>query len=129
MIELTPTQRRALRAAAHHLHPVVTVSHQGLTETVKKEIDRSLKAHQLIKVKLLGIEREDREFLLQAICRQVVCAAVQHIGNILVLWRENPDLAVAPAAPTPRRSPAKPHTKKQAAAALERPRRRGASHS
>lgn len=129
MIELTPTQRRALRAAAHHLHPVVTISHQGLTEPVKKEIDRSLKAHQLIKVKLMGIEREEREFLLDGICRQLECAPVQHIGNILVLWRENPDLAAEPAPPPPRRSPAKPHTKKQAAAALERPRRRGATHS
>jgi RNA-binding protein len=129
MIELTPTQRRALRAAAHHLHPVVSVSHQGLTESVQKEIDLCLKSHQLIKVKLLGIEREEREFLLQAICRHLDCAAVQHIGNILVLWRENPELTIAPTAPAPRRSPAKPHTKKQAAAAMERPRRRGTSHS
>ena len=131
MIELTPEQRRALRAAAHHLHPVVSIGHLGLTESVHKEIDRSLTAHQLIKVKLVGIEREERDFLLQAVCRHLDCAPVQHIGNILVLWRENPDLKVAPAAPAPapRRSPAKPHTKKQAATATERPRRRGTGHS
>lgn len=126
MIELTPTQRRVLRATAHHLHPVVSISHHGLTEAVQKEIDHSLKTHQLIKVKLLGIEREERELLLTDICRRLDCAPVQHIGNILVLWRENPETEPKPA---PKRSPAKAHTKKQAAASLERPRRRATTHS
>ena len=42
MIELTPEQHRALRAAAHHLHPVVTVASNGLSDPVLKEIDRGL---------------------------------------------------------------------------------------
>lgn len=121
MIELTPTQRSALRAAAHHLHPVVTVAGKGLAPAVLKEIDASLKAHELIKVKLQGIEREDRDALLEQVCRELDCAPVQHIGNILVLWRENP--ADEKPAAAPRRAPA-PKTKKQAAAALERRRLR-----
>jgi RNA-binding protein len=121
MIELTPTQRRALRAAAHPLHPVVSIAQKGLTPAVLAEIDRSLKAHELIKVKLHGIERDDRAALLEEICGRLECAPVQHIGNVLVLWREEP-VDERTAAPT-RRAP-KPRTKKQAAAALERPRRR-----
>jgi putative YhbY family RNA-binding protein len=122
MIELTPEQRRTLRAAAHHLQPVVTIAGKGLSETVVKEIDRSLKAHELIKVKLAGIEREDRETLLTEICDQLDCAPVQHIGNILVLWREKPVEAPKSVAVAHQR---KPMTKKQAAAAQETaPRRR-----
>ncbi len=124
MIELTPEQRRALRAAAHHLHPLVTIAGKGLSETVLKEIDRTLKAHELIKVKLAGIERDDREELLNEVCNQLDCAPVQHIGNILILWREKPEEEKKPAAP--KRS-SKPQTKKQAAAAQERPRRRSTS--
>jgi putative YhbY family RNA-binding protein len=121
MIELTPEQRRALRATAHHLHPVVTVAGKGLTVTVVKEIDRCLKAHELIKLKLQGIEREDRDALQADICAQLDCAPVQHIGNILILWRPKPEEAPAPAAT--RRG--KPLNKKQAAAAQEKaPRRR-----
>lgn len=115
MNELTPTQRRALRAAAHPLHPVVSIAQKGLTPAVIGEIDRSLKAHGLIKVKLHGIERDDRAALLDEICGSLGCAPVQHIGNILVLWREKPEEE----APRPRRKAA-PRTKKQAAAALER---------
>lgn len=121
MIELTPEQRRALRAAAHHLHPLVTVAGKGLSDSVLKEIDRSLSAHQLIKIKLQGIEREEREALLGEICDKIACAPVQHIGNILVLWREQPEAEKMVSAP---RRPRKPQTKKQAAAALENPRRR-----
>ncbi|MBA3034504.1 MAG: YhbY family RNA-binding protein [Gammaproteobacteria bacterium] len=121
MIELTLIERRALRATAHHLQPVVAISQHGLTAAVLKEIDVSLKAHELIKVKLHGIERDARDTLLATLCADLQCAPVQHIGNIFVLWRKNPEKEAA-TAPKPRRKPV-PRTKKQAAAALEKPRR------
>ena len=122
MIELTPTQRRELRAAAHHLHPVVSIAGNGLTDSVLGEIDRCLGAHELIKVKLHGIERDVRDGLLVEICDKLACAPVQQIGGILVLWRKKPEDEKKPAA-APKRK-AKPQTKKQAAAALEHPRRK-----
>ncbi len=112
----SPAQRRALRAAAHHLNPVVSISQKGLTPSVLAEIDRCLKAHELIKLRLYGIEREVREALFIEICTALNCAQVQHIGNLLVLWRENPkDAAVEKSAPAIRRK-SEPMTKKQAAA-------------
>lgn len=120
LTQLSPTQRRALRSAAHHLNPVVSISHKGLTPAVLAEIDRCLNAHELIKLRLFGIERDDRDALFAEICTALQCAAVQHIGNLLVLWRENLKDASAPdAAPTPRRRVAPPTTKKQAAARAE----------
>jgi putative YhbY family RNA-binding protein len=119
MIEITTTQRRALRAAAHHLNPVVSISQKGLTPSVLAEIDRCLKAHELIKLRLYGIERDVRETLFIEICTALKCAEVQHIGNLLVLWRENPkDAAAEKSAPAGRRK-SEPMTKKQAAARSE----------
>lgn len=123
MIELTPTERRALRAAAHHLNPVVSISQKGLTPGVLAEIDRSLKAHELIKLRLYGIERDDRETLCSEICTGLECALVQHIGNLLVLWRPRPDGETGSPTQKPRR-PGVRETKKQAASRAERPRRR-----
>ena len=88
MIELTPVQRRDLRARAHHLNPVVTIASNGLTSAVVAEIERALQAHELIKVKVQGSEREQREALMNELCETLTAAAVQHIGNILVVWRE-----------------------------------------
>jgi putative YhbY family RNA-binding protein len=117
--QLSPTQRRALRAAAHHLNPVVSISQKGLTPSVLAEIDRCLTAHELIKLRLYGIEREVRDALFTEICTALTCASVQHIGNLLVLWRENPKaVAALESAPEKRRKSA-PATKKQAAARTE----------
>jgi len=122
---LSPVQRRALRAAAHHLNPVVSISQKGLTPSVLAEIDRCLKAHELIKLRLYGIEREVREALFIEICTALNCAEVQHIGNLLVLWRENPkDAAAEKSAPAARRK-SEAMTKKQAAARSEARSRKG----
>ena len=45
MLNLTPAERSELRAQAHGLNPVVMVGESGLTESVMKEIDKSLNAH------------------------------------------------------------------------------------
>ena len=87
MTELTPAERSDLRARAHHLNPVVTVAGNGLTPAVLTEIERALQAHELIKVKVQGAEREQREALMQELCAAVDAAPVQHIGSILVVWR------------------------------------------
>ena len=88
MTELTPAQRRDLRARAHHLNPVVTIADNGLAPSVVAEIERSLQAHELIKVKVQGAEREQRDTLMQELCAALDAAPVQHIGNILVVWRQ-----------------------------------------
>jgi putative YhbY family RNA-binding protein len=98
MPELTPAHRRELRAAAHHLSPVVSIAANGLTPAVLGEIERSLQAHELIKIKVHGTERPAREELLKAVCEAVEAAPVQHIGTILVVWRKRRDEAPAGAA-------------------------------
>lgn len=95
MLEITAVQRRALRARAHALNPVVTISQNGLTEAVVKEIDRSLASHELIKIRVFGDDREVREQYLNSVCEQLAAAPVQHIGKLLVIWRPQPDDARA----------------------------------
>ena len=57
---LTSAERRSLRARAHTLKPVVQTGGQGLTEAVLAEVDIALEAHELIKLRLPGMPREDR---------------------------------------------------------------------
>ena len=90
MIELSPSQRRDLRARAHGLNPVVSISEKGLTESVMKEIDVCLNAHELIKIRVYGDSGDLREEFLTKICADLACAPVQHIGKLLVVWRPAP---------------------------------------
>src|SRR5690606_25905919 len=95
-LELTSQQRSALRAAAHPLHPVVLIGDRGLTAAVLEEIDRTLGAHELIKIRVAGAERADRDAMLDEICETLSCAAVHHLGKTLIIYR--PDLLAQQAA-------------------------------
>ncbi|MBV6273501.1 YhbY family RNA-binding protein [Alcaligenaceae bacterium CGII-47] len=119
-LELTSQERSALRAAAHPLHPIVLIGDRGLTESVLSEIDRSLDAHELIKVRVSGAEREAREAMLATICETLSCAAVHHLGKTLIIYR--PDLIAQQTRTDARnatralRKPSEPYiSKKQAA--------------
>ena len=91
MPELTPAERRALRARAHPLHPVIMIGEAGLTPAVLKEIDIALKSHELIKVRAPGKDRSAREALIDEICAALAASPVQHIGKILVIFRPRPE--------------------------------------
>lgn len=87
MLQLTSDQRRELRARAHALNPVVSIAQHGLTESVLREIDLSLKAHELIKIRVYNDERTEREAYMTLICETLEAAPVQHIGKLLIVWR------------------------------------------
>jgi len=94
-IQLTPAQRKAHRADAHHLDPIVMVGGDGLTPAVKKEADAALKAHGLIKIRVFSDDRTAREAMLQTLADELDAAPIQHIGKLLVLWRPIPEKARA----------------------------------
>jgi RNA-binding protein len=85
---LNASERRALKARAHKLEPVVHIGAKGLTAEVVQEIDRALKAHELIKVRA-ALERGERDSAFSSICEKTGAEAVQHIGKIFVLYRKN----------------------------------------
>jgi len=88
---LTPSRRSELRSEAHALTPVVIIGDKGLTDEVMAEIDRSLKAHELIKVRANTNDRDARELWMEKICERLDAHAVQQIGKILVVYRQNFD--------------------------------------
>lgn len=92
-IELTTAERKVHRADAHHLDPVVMIGSDGLTPAVVKEADAALKAHGLIKVRVLGDDRAAREDIYAQLCDKLSAAPIQHIGKLLVLWRPIPEKA------------------------------------
>ncbi|MDI3380785.1 YhbY family RNA-binding protein [Xenophilus aerolatus] len=90
-IQLTPAQRKAHRADAHHLDPIVMVGGDGLTPAVKKEADAALKAHGLIKIRVFSDDRLARDAMLAELADELDAAPIQHIGKLLVLWRPMPE--------------------------------------
>jgi putative YhbY family RNA-binding protein len=90
MAGLSPIERKKLKARAHSLSPIIHLGGKGLTEAVIAEIGRALDAHELIKVRAGSMERDAREAALAEICSKLDAQPVQHIGKVLVLYREKP---------------------------------------
>jgi len=88
---LTAARRSELRAQAHKLNPLVIIGDKGLTDEVVAEIDRTLKAHELIKVRAVTDDRKARESWMTEICERLQAHPVQQIGKVLVIYRENFD--------------------------------------
>ena len=107
ILELTSAERRALRARAHRLHPVVIIGDAGLSTAVLNEIHQNLGSHELIKIRVFAAEHAVRDQLLREICGTLHAAPVQHIGKILVVYRPLPESAVKarPARTAPKRKP------------------------
>ena len=100
---LTGSEKRELRARAHALQPVVQTGGRGLTEAVMAEVDLALTAHELIKVRLAGMERDDRKLAAEAILKATKAELVGAIGGIVILYRKRPEIPAA----APRSAPAK----------------------
>lgn len=112
-LKVSPAQRAELRAQAHALKPVVLIGAEGLTDAVLAEIKVHLAAHQLIKIRVFGDERDERLAIYDEICNQMGAAPIQHIGKLLVIWQPQ---AAARTAPTgARRGAAVPSAREAAA--------------
>jgi RNA-binding protein len=86
-IVLSIQDRKAHRADAHHLDPVVMIGGDGLTPAVIKEVDNALKSHGLIKVRVLGDDRTARLGFYDTLADELGAAQINSIGKLLVLWR------------------------------------------
>lgn len=83
---ITKRQQRQLRHIGHSLKPIVTVAAHGLNDSVLKEIQRALDDHELIKVKLAIIDRQQRQAIAASICQQTRAEIVQMIGKTILLY-------------------------------------------
>ena len=84
-------ERKKFRRIAHHLHPVIIVGDGGVSDAVIAETNRALDDHELIKVKVNAMDREDRTAMIDALVAACQAEAVQKIGKVVVLYRQNPE--------------------------------------
>jgi RNA-binding protein len=90
---LTSRERAHLKARAHPLGPIVHVGHAGVTAEIIAEVDRALTAHELIKVRIGGTDRDEREALGDDLSARTDATVVHRVGKIVILWRPRPDEA------------------------------------
>ena len=89
--KLSGKQRRALRARAHHLNPVVSIGAAGASDAVLAELELALDEHQLVKLRIAADDRQQRRDLIDTLCRRSNAELIQRIGHTAVVYRERPE--------------------------------------
>jgi RNA-binding protein len=102
--ELRGADRRHLRSLGTSLRPVVVVGRNGMSEAVLAKLRAELDAHELVKVRLAGEDREERDSLSRELAAASSSQCVGRIGGVALLYREHPDPERRRIA-LPRRSP------------------------
>lgn len=90
-MSLSEAQKKYLRGLGHQLKPVVMVGDGGLSPTLLEEYETSLQHHELIKVSVRVGDRRERDKLIGELCGIGSAELIQRIGNVALLYRENPE--------------------------------------
>ena len=88
-MSLKPTQIRYLRGLAHALKPVILVGNKGVTDALLTEFSIALDHHELIKVRIVGDDREERALQVAELARAGEAEVVQSIGKVACFYRRN----------------------------------------
>ena len=83
-------QRKQLRKIAHHLRPIVTLTDLKISEGASNEVNRALRDHELIKVKIDSSDRQLRKEVATTLSEKIGADLIQTIGKCVVLYKSNP---------------------------------------
>lgn len=88
MASLSIQERKRLRQIGHALNPVVMLGDKGLSESVLEELERALNDHELIKVKIVAEDRDERAAMIVEISEKTGAQVVQKIGKIALIYKK-----------------------------------------
>lgn len=87
---LSGAQKSHLRGLGQTLKPALKVGKGGLTPAFYAELQKQLRAHELVKLRFLGAERAERAALCAQIADEGRCVWVGAVGHTALVYRQNP---------------------------------------
>ena len=73
------------------MDPKVIIGKNGITENLLTQIDDTLEANELVKIKILNNNLDDHNDLIQDILKELNAEFVSHMGNKFVIYRQSED--------------------------------------
>lgn len=87
---LTGAQKRKLKGMAQLLDPVIKIGRNGITDAVLASLNEALLKHELVKVRFDQFKEQKKE-LAPKLAEGTGSVLVTRVGNVVVLYRQNPD--------------------------------------
>lgn len=88
---LTGAQKSHLRGLGQRLPDHLKIGRAGLTPAFFSELQLQLRAHELVKLRFLGADRDERAALCVQIADEGRCVCVGAVGHTALFYRQNPD--------------------------------------
>lgn len=90
---LTGAQKAFLRSRGQTLEPALKLGKGGVTPAFFTELQKYLRTHELVKLRLLGAERDERAVLCAQIADEGRCVCVGAVGHTALFYRQHPEPA------------------------------------
>ena len=90
---LTGAQKAHLRGLGQTLAPSLKLGKGGLTPAFFAELQKHLRTHELVKLRFLGADREERVAFCAQIADEGRCVCVGAVGHTALFYRQNPEPA------------------------------------
>jgi RNA-binding protein len=88
---LTGAQKSFLRGVGQRLDARLKLGRGGLTPAFFAELQQLLRAHELVKVRFIGADRDERPALCDQIADEGRCVCVGAVGHTALFYRQQPD--------------------------------------
>ena len=76
---LTGAEKSRLRGRGQTLDPLVKIGHEGASAAVVAELERALDRHELVKVRYVAADRDERAVLT---ARLIEATGAEHVGSV-----------------------------------------------
>lgn len=88
---LTGAQKTFLRGVGQTLEASVKIGKGGLSPEFLKELNKHLNSRELIKLRFVAADRDERAALATQIADEGRCVFVSSVGATALFFRQNPD--------------------------------------
>jgi RNA-binding protein len=91
---LTGSQKSRLRGLGQQMEASLKLGKAGLIPAFFQELQSQLQARELVKLRFLGFDRDERASFCEQIASEGRCECVGAVGHTALFFRANPDIAL-----------------------------------
>ncbi|MCC6416515.1 MAG: YhbY family RNA-binding protein [Opitutaceae bacterium] len=91
---LTGAQKRHLRGLGQQLSATLHLGKDGLTANFMAEMQNGLRAQELVKVRLHGLDRDACDMACAQLADEGRCVWIGRVGHTALFYRQQPDPAL-----------------------------------
>lgn len=88
---LTPKQKAQLKSLANGLEPSLSIGKGAVDANVFQALSNALKAHELVKVRILVSVAEEKETFAKELAKGTESELVQIIGHVVIFYKARKD--------------------------------------